>query len=120
MWVLEKSTALPAFAISRARPAVLVSENRVAAPVAVVMVALPALVSLTNCRKVLLVMLALPAVLKKTNLMSPLLMMVTSPPPMPAPLKASEKVLGTVKVYAGAPALNANPPTVVLAENDSS
>jgi hypothetical protein len=37
---------------------------------------------------------------------------------MPAPLKASEKVLGTVKVYAGAPALNANPPTVVLAEND--
>src|SRR5262249_50218268 len=87
-------------------------------PVAVVMVALPALVSLTNCRKLLLVMLALPAVLKKTNLMSPLLMMVTSPPPMPAPLKASGKVLGTVKVYAGAPALNANPPTVVLAEND--
>jgi len=50
--------------------------------------------------------------------MTPLLMMVTSPPLMPAPLKASEKVLGTVKVYAGATVLNANPPTVVLAEND--
>src|SRR5262245_13584933 len=83
------------------------------------MVALPALVSLTNCRKLLLVMLALPAVLKKRNLMSPLLVMVTLPPLMPAPLKVSEKEgLGTVKVYAGAPALNVNPPTVVLAEND--
>src|SRR5262245_43948751 len=50
--------------------------------------------------------------------MTPLLMMVTSPPLMPAPLKVSEKGLGTVKVYAGAMVLNANPPTVVLAEND--
>jgi hypothetical protein len=48
----------------------------------------------------------LPAVLKKRNLMLPLLMMVTSPPLMPAPLKASENGLGTVKAYAGAAALN--------------
>src|SRR5262249_21996177 len=116
----EKSTALPAFAISRARPAVLVSENSVRGPGAGGMVALPALGSLTNCRKGLLVMLAFAAVLKKKKLMRSLFMIVTMPPPMPAPLKASEKVLGTVKVYAGAPALNANPPTVVLAENDSS
>src|SRR5215467_2903784 len=44
--------------------------------------------------------------------------MVTLPSLMPAPLKVSEKGLGTVKAYAGAPGLNVNPPTVVLAEND--
>jgi hypothetical protein len=86
-----------------------------------VMVALLAVLVFINVAIPLFMMTALPAELLPTKFRPKLLVMVTLPPLMPAPLKVSEKGFAMVKVYAGAPALNVNPPTVVTivgAEND--
>ena len=114
----SRNSRLPPRTLMVALPAPLVSRNNTEDNAgALVMVAFPALApSLNTMREVgrTFMIVALPAVLLFSKLTMSLLKIVALPPfTMPAPVNRTSAIGESVNVYAGAPALNVHPPTVV-------